>query len=519
MSRSNAVCLAAVLMVWSGSARGATVEDLVSPGAVIEAHAEFESKCGQCHIPFDRPGEDRLCMDCHEDVASDRERGRGFHGRSPGVLEASCRSCHPEHRGRGADAIGLDAGTFDHRYTDYPLEGAHRALECASCHPAAKLHREAPADCVGCHREDDPHREELGTDCGDCHSEVAWRGASFDHGKTEFSLRGAHVDAPCALCHADERFAATPKDCSSCHFVDDVHEGRFGAACQDCHDEASWKKPVFDHEQQTSFALSGGHLNVACGSCHPGSLFQEEIATECASCHADDDAHRGERSKTCENCHSVATWADREFDHQRDTSFALVGRHEKVRCRACHDGVLYESKTPTDCASCHAKDDVHEGQLKQSCDGCHVEAGWSQQVAFDHQLTRFPLLGLHRAVTCEECHASHAFRDAEPDCATCHSAHDAHERRLGGDCATCHNPNGWERWRFDHDAETAFTLHGAHAGADCLSCHQKPVVGAIELPRMCADCHALDDRHDGAFGADCAKCHVEKSWSEVTLPR
>jgi len=517
--RIRASLLTALLVAVASGATGAKLEELVSPGAVIEAHAEFESDCGSCHVPFDRAGQDALCLDCHEEVAADRQQGVGFHGRSPGWQEATCRSCHPEHRGRGADGVGLEEGTFDHRHTDYPLEGAHRTLACASCHPAEILHREAPNDCVGCHREDDPHREELGEDCAACHTEGAWQETVFDHDETAFELRGAHEKTDCVLCHADASFAETPKSCVSCHAVDDVHEGRFGAACQDCHDEASWQKPAFDHDRETKFPLEGGHRGVECGACHPGDLFRTKLGTDCASCHAKDDPHRGARSEECGSCHTVAAWAERAFDHARDADFELVGRHEQVRCQACHAGVLHEAETPTACAECHAKDDVHAGQLGESCAECHNESGWSSRVRFDHQLTGFPLLGLHRAATCEECHASHAFREAETDCVACHLPHDAHERRLGADCATCHNPNGWERWRFDHDLETSFALHGAHEGAECASCHRLPVTGPIELAHECVDCHAHEDRHDGAFGADCARCHVEKSWSEVTLPR
>jgi hypothetical protein len=508
--------VAALLTADAGRSAAIDLESLVMPGEVIEGHAEVEKDCTKCHEPFDRQAENGLCLECHEEVEADLRAGEGFHGKSPGLAEAQCRTCHTDHKGRDADILGLNPATFDHALTDYPLHGAHVGVACESCHPAQEKHREAPIQCVECHRPDDPHLGRLGDDCADCHGEDTWGDARFDHSKTEFPLEGKHQDVACALCHPGERYENTAMDCHSCHELDDVHRGKFGPRCEDCHTADAWDASNFDHDRDTDYPLEGRHRVAACAACHTGILYQEELATDCFSCHRADDEHRGRNGTKCEQCHDAGGWATISFDHDRDTDFPLRGSHREARCEACHRGVLDEEELPSTCIGCHAADDVHQGQQGEDCAECHNEVRWEGEVFFDHDLTRFPLLGLHAVVACEECHPTAKYQDAETACSACHED-EFHRDRVGADCALCHNPNGWERWRFDHGVQTSFALHGAHEGVDCHACHTEPVKGEIRIPGGCHACHALEDVHGGRFGRDCSRCHGETSWEEIEL--
>jgi hypothetical protein len=138
-------------------------------------------------------------------------------------------------------------------------------------------------------------------------------------------------------------------------------------------------------------------------------------------------------------------------------------------------------------------------------------------VFFDHDLSSFPLLGQHAIAACEQCHTTTRYRDADVTCVSCHRDDDVHLARLGPRCETCHNPNAWRIWRFDHETQTSFPLRGAHAKQNCVSCHVKPVSGAIELAQSCDGCHTRDDVHSGAFGRDCARCHTETEWRDVKI--
>jgi hypothetical protein len=152
------------------------------------------------------------------------------------------------------------------------------------------------------------------------------------------------------------------------------------------------------------------------------------------------------------------------------------------------------------------------------CGSCHVESGWREKVRFDHDMTRFPLVGLHASVGCEECHATRAYRNTARDCISCHKSDDVHKGNLGKACATCHNPNGWKFWQFDHGKATHFALEGAHAKITCETCHVKPP-DEVKLPKDCGDCHARDDVHHGGFGRDCARCHSSISWKGAGVRR
>ncbi len=93
------------------------------PGPVIEAHAEYEQECDQCHDTSDKDKQGQLCMSCHEheNILDDLSNKTGFHGRLSAAEKTDCKHCHTEHIGRDAKIIVLNASTFDHHKTDFPL--------------------------------------------------------------------------------------------------------------------------------------------------------------------------------------------------------------------------------------------------------------------------------------------------------------------------------------------------------------------------------------------------------------
>jgi hypothetical protein len=148
-----------------------------------------------------------------------------------------------------------------------------------------------------------------------------------------------------------------------------------------------------------------------------------------------------------------------------------------------------------------------------------VEAGWTRDVPFDHDITRFPLLGLHATVPCEECHSTPEYRNAPLACTDCHAKDDVHAATLGARCEQCHTPASWRVWRFDHDAQTRFALRGAHEDLACKACHAAPVVGEIDLSTTCGSCHEREDVHRGRFGQDCGRCHTAANFRDALVPR
>jgi hypothetical protein len=419
-----------------------------------------------------------------------------------------------------------------------PLIEGHAKLEkeCKNCH--VPYERQAQAGlCLGCHDKVAADRTQkrgmhgrdtatATTDCKKCHADhkgrsfaaAAFDTETFNHGVTNFALMGAHAAVRCDGCHkADAKYRAAPSACVDCHGPSEPHKGRLGKACETCHTVDIWRKTKpFDHSK-TSFALEGAHREVVCLSCHAAQVYKG-AGTTCVACHGLEDKHETRYGAKCETCHGPSKWAKISFDHAKATKFPLRGKHGTVKCDSCHSGDLYRDKLATNCVACHQKDDVHKGQMGVRCEQCHNEAGWRQKVVFDHDVTRFPLVGAHTRVACEGCHKSRQFKNTPQACNACHND-TRHEGRLGPQCGHCHTPVGWKRWKFDHAKQTRYPLTGAHQGLQCHACHTAKVDGKISLSTTCISCHAADDIHRGGFGSSCEQCHDTTSFRRQGLRR
>lgn len=507
--------LALMLCLLANTDAHGQLETLIMPGEVIEGHVEIETKCKSCHVAFERDKQSELCADCHDEVAADRESGIGFHGLDRQAKRWECSNCHTEHEGRDANIIPLDESAFQHKMTDFPLTGKHDGSECSSCHEPGSKHRDAPSDCFSCHESDNVHGETMGTECGDCHTPSGWTEVLFDHDTTDFQLLGKHQSTSCLDCHADQTFTKTPTTCYGCHAGDDAHAGRSGEQCENCHQPTGWQDTSFNHARDTSFELTGKHALLTCGDCHSEDPFSDSLDTTCISCHLEDDNHDGHFGEKCETCHAPDGFELVAFDHDIDTNHALHGAHMELECLACHIEPVFEIKPPASCGDCHEDDDPHSGTQGATCQDCHNEDTWPDNVFFDHDLTRFPLLGKHADSDCESCHESKVFHDAPTDCVSCHRDDNKHEDRFPEDCAACHSPVDWSQWRFDHSAQTTFELDGAHAYVECNTCHRQSLNVQMRLGSLCSNCHRTDDVHNGQFGSDCGRCHSTGSFEEV----
>ena len=220
--------------------------------------------------------------------------------------------------------------------------------------------------------------------------------------------------------------------------------------------------------------------------------------------------------------------------------------HEKVQCVACHIKPAF-TDVGKNCADCHRQSDVHRGQMGSNCEQCHTVKGWSvatQQVK-DHQ-NRFPLLGTHSAVQCEDCHkqaASGIFYGLSTECQSCHlkdwqnttnppHAQDPTDFPPSA-CQGCHRTfDSWLDASFNgnHSAPPInFPLTAGHANVPCQECHVNNNYHLQIAATDCgnAGCHLTtwkqtnNPPHPTAgptFSAsNCSTCHNTTSWTNVTF--
>lgn len=525
----------------------------VSPGPLAQVHRELEGtlKCTSCHAAG-KAAMDARCTTCHREVGWLAERGRGFHGRA-NTKATPCASCHPDHAGEDFALIKWPGGSperFDHASAGFALRQSHATLDCDDCHttkhrvsPAARL---APApgakwtgleqSCASCHA--DPHRGALGEDCTSCHDAGAWKTTpGFDHDTTGYPLTGRHRSAGCDDCHATSRLASKRdasgapvpvfrpvphQSCASCHR--DVHEGKLGAGCADCHSTEGFERISgggFDHSR-TGYPLRGKHAAVRCAQCHgdfSGARRAPAYQT-CGGCH-DPDPHRGTATLAgtavdCAACHSERGFMPSTLPRERHqrTGYPLDGKHLAVTCSGCHRSDRREATTATwgsagvvlrpeagRCVDCHL--DQHGGQLSGrsgggECGACHRTAGWAPST-FEraaHDTLALALDGRHGQIACSACHgairsglpawtrdlgeAGFAFAGLSADCTSCHL--DPHagrfvvtgERPVATGCLGCHGTDRFSPSRVDvvAHARFRFPLEGAHRATPCSGCHR-----------------------------------------------
>lgn len=550
----------------------------ISPGPLSRAHQELNgpTECMRCHeLRASQPM--FLCLDCHEEIRVRLLNRRGLHPNimDPQLRIRGCERCHSEHNGANFLLVKFDLQTFDHAKTGFRLEGKHATLKCAQCHNAQKIQPSERAQikmkdlnrtflglgtaCTSCH--EDKHRGQLGNKCSNCHTQDDWKlGRSFDHARTRFPLKGAHLQLTCEKCHARGsdgvlryvamRFAR----CADCHR--DPHGAAFAErTCESCHSVNGWKQGLlltsFDHSK-TKYPLRGKHLEVGCQKCHRGSNFARPMAFQlCTDCHS--DAHNGQFVKRadggrCESCHTLNGFKQVKFTVKEHSAsqFPLRGKHATADCAKCHKpagkATVFKIKAFALCLDCHK--DVHGGQFasatyRNRCEQCHNESGFhpSTFTLARHQLTGFKLTGGHLATACVDCHRpaekprAVAYHFERTDCTSCHQ--DPHrnqfaarmarltsQRRAAG-CEACHVTTRWsDVSRFDHVA-TEFDLTGAHKAVECAACHRPPNlertlrnVDFKAAPTQCESCH--EDAHAAQFARGgitrCAGCHTTTKW-------
>jgi len=370
-------------------------------------------------------------------------------------------------------------------------------------------------NCTKCHTTGSKISSEK---CLDCHKEIK---ASI------ISKKGFHATAEVGT-----------KQCITCHVE---HKGRDFQI-------AKINKKTFDHSKM-GFELKGVHAKKDCNACHKAQFISDPnykariftfrgLKPNCLNCHS--DFHQGRLSSNCLNCHNFDTYKNPKvvgFDHNK-TNFPLKGKHTSVDCIVCHKTEIVNGKPAqrfTDlqfktCTSCHK--DVHESKFGNDCQKCHTEESFhniKNISTFNHDLTKFALLGRHKFVNCKSCHKTEHFTDPirHDKCSNCHTDYHKGDFAKKGvptpDCKECHTNDGFKSTTFTISRHnlTAFQLEGAHLATSCIVCHKKQngLWSFSKMGTKCVDCHK--SIHQGIMSEkflandNCTKCHNTKSWKSV----
>lgn len=370
---------------------------------------------------------------------------------------------------------------------------------------------EGMSNCTKCH---ELGKQVLNSKCLDCHTEIK---SMINSGK------GYHSSTE-----------VKGKDCWSCH---SEHHGRNFRII-------NFSKDNFNHSK-TGFTLTGSHQKIKCEDCHHTKFISDSkikkrkntylgLKTDCISCH--EDYHKGSLGKNCEGCHNTEKFNEvKKFDHDK-TNFKLTGEHLTVECSKCHpveiiNGIKqtkFKGLSFSNCTPCHS--DVHKGGLGKDCKLCHITKSFKliNQSSFDHSKTRFPLIGRHNVVKCNECHkGSISNKPTFSKCTDCHQDFhkgDFTKNNIITDCKNCHSESGFTPSLFtiEQHNKLKFKLDGAHLAIPCVNCHKVEEQWKVRFASSdCQSCH--QNVHGNELtekflpGNNCQTCHNTSFWRTVSF--
>jgi hypothetical protein len=203
------------------------------------AHANVASSCTSCHANGNYNNTPTDCNSCHSSAFN----GASNPNHVSSGFSRDCASCHTTNP-------GWRPSTFNHN-NYYPIVGAHTRLSCTQCHTGGSYNGTSN-QCVGCHQNNyngaSPNHKSSGfsTNCIECHSQNAWKPATFNHDAQYFPIYSGE--------HKGEW-----NSCTDCH----TSAGNYSVfSCFKCHSQSKMDK---EHKGKSGYSYNSS----ACLSCHP----------------------------------------------------------------------------------------------------------------------------------------------------------------------------------------------------------------------------------------------------------
>lgn len=440
------------------------------------------------------------CSGCHVDIHQ-------------GLLGNDCQRCHQSDIWQSVEQ------DFQHELSRFPLSGRHAALDCNQCHTSLNrgiVDGLSPV-CADCHQDARQLADGQVSDhsffpdnCTQCHDQIKWQPAFFDHQGTGFPLLGMHQTADCADCH-NGSYEDTPTGCEICHISEygDTQAPSHALQvylitdCQKCHNPAGWIPSIYSHQPTPE----------SCSLCHTADLINANLQIT---------GHSG-LSNNCQICHGTEAWSELQFEHSI-TGFTLNGIHQSLDCEKCHTAG-YFAELPQECYGCHSAEfesttqpnHVLAGFDPADCHLCHSTLGW-EPAEYDH--------------------------DGNLDCLTCHDTNGSWDPtplidhnsapKLGtaiDDCELCHSTASWLDISFSNNGHdgSVYSIYfdiysGEHQnewGNSCSNnCH---VFGSFNTFSCYDNCHSsehsqseMQDEHCDGIN-DCETCSQFNGYWNVSV--
>jgi hypothetical protein len=249
-----------IMLIWP--------DKTISPGQLSSGHQDLNGECFQCHTLVLGPTQEK-CQTCHKLAEIGKLTVAGqpraaseinivFHS---ALADNDCMTCHVGHASQ-------------------PMETKfkHELLTTA-----------AQSNCLSCHaKPDDTLHRPLEAKCDSCHTNTAWKPATFNHSQFTSAANS------CTDCHAKDK----PQD--------EIHGQVTQYLCKDCHTTTAWKPTTFNHNQY--FVPDENHPLSNCTTCHPTTLKEYS----CYGCHEHTPANIENKHleeginnfKNCVECHT-----------------------------------------------------------------------------------------------------------------------------------------------------------------------------------------------------------------------
>jgi len=198
--------------------------------------------------------------------------------------------------------------------------------------------------------------------------------------------------------------------------------------------------------------------------------------------------------------------AHAQFETNCNTCHTPVKGIDEGKCISCHaNNTALLQRQPTafhatigNCASCHIEHQGVNANLRVMNHEALAKIGkkFMSNSKGSPDVTKMVMRGEHPLVSA---------REANLNCASCHSSKDKHQGLFGQNCASCHATTQWTIPEFQHPSVQSI---------NCSQCHQAPPSHYLEHFEMISK-KISGQENKNAIVTQCYSCHQTTAWNDI----